>query len=236
MQKYRKREKRVKAIFFSDFDGTVTKKDVIESIMSYFAPPHWKNIHNSLIRGKLDIDVGIRMMFNLIPCDSKEEIIKWCLENVELREGFGEFLQYLNSKGVHFVILSGGLDFYIYPLLHRYLNLIHKIHCNRFRCYNGKMDLFFTYRCNCKCRRNCGTCKLYVIQKYYKNYSLKFYAGDGITDLDACQYNDIIFSTGGLTGYLKKYKNKRTRHFETFYDVINAMEEMERESYYEKSL
>ncbi|MDQ7055272.1 MAG: hypothetical protein Q9M89_01690 [Persephonella sp.] len=123
----------MKAVFFSDFDGTITKKDVIESIMYHFAPPRWKNIHSSLVKGKLDIDVGIRMMFSLIP----------------------------------------------YPILQNYLEWIYKIHCNRFICNKGRIDVSFNYRCNGECRRNCGVCKPYVIQKYYKNYSLKLYAGDG---------------------------------------------------------
>jgi len=224
-----------KAIFFSDFDGTITKKDVIEAIMSNFAPSHWEDIYTYLTEGKLDIDVGIRMMFNLLPCEKKEEIVNWCLENVEIRDGFNEFLLYLKEKNIPFVILSGGMDFYIYPLLKEYLPLIYKIHCNRFICKGGRMDVFFGYRCSKECKRNCGVCKPYIIQKYYKNYNLKFYAGDGITDLDACQYNDIIFSTGGFTEYLKE-KKKRTINFETFYEIVNAMEEMERDINHENHL
>ena len=214
-------------VFFSDFDGTITERDVIESIMSQFAPPEWKEIHSSLMKGDLDIDVGIRMMFNLIPAEKESKIIKWVKNNIKVREGFGEFLDFLKEKGIPFVILSGGVDFYIYPIIEKYLGKIKKIHSNRLFINEGKLDVRFTYRCGRNCRRNCGICKPYVIQTYYSNYKIKMYAGDGITDLDACQYNDIIFSTGGLTRYLEKLnlRGKRVYRFNTFSDVMKAIKE-----------
>ncbi len=214
-------------IFFSDFDGTITERDVIESIMSHFAPPEWKKIHNSLMEGNLDIDVGIRMMFNLIPAKREDDIRNWVKNSIKVREGFGEFLDFLEKKKIPFVILSGGVDFYIYPIIEKYLSKIKKIHSNRLFINNGKLDVKFTYRCSVNCKRNCGICKPYIIQTYYSNYKIKMYAGDGITDLDACQYNDIIFSTGGLANYLEKInlRGKRVYQFNTFYDVIKVIKE-----------
>lgn len=143
----------MKAILFPDFNGTITQKDLIESIINHFAPPHWKTIHKQLIAGDIDIDIGT------------------------------------------------------------------------------------VYRYSSVCNRSCGVCKGYVIEKYYKNFNLKIYAGDGVTDLDACQYNDIIFSTGGLSYYLKRKNiSKKVAHFETFYDIVNSLRKMERELHYEKPL
>jgi 2-hydroxy-3-keto-5-methylthiopentenyl-1-phosphate phosphatase len=215
------------AVFFSDFDGTITEKDVIESIMGEFAPPRWKDIHNALLSGSLDVDVGIRMMFNLISYDKKEDIIRWVKKNIKLRDGFDQFLDFLSVNRIPFVVLSGGLDFYIYPLLEKYLKKISKIYANRLVCYGGRMDVRFIYRCDRLCKKNCGICKRYIAEKCYKNQSLRLYAGDGITDLDAGQYNDIIFSTGGLSEYLKKInlRGKRVYHFNDFYDIVKAMRE-----------
>lgn len=217
----------MKAVFFSDFDGTITQRDVIEAVMSQFAPPQWREIHSSLMEGRLDIDLGIRMMFNLIPAGKKDEIIKWVKDNIKVREGFGDLLDFLNKKGIPFVILSGGVDFYIYPIIDKYLNKITKVYSNRLFVNQGKLDVKFIYRCGRNCRRNCGVCKPYVIQTFYSDYKIKMYAGDGITDLDASQYNDIIFSTGGLTEYLGKInlRGKRVYRFNTFNDVINAIRE-----------
>lgn len=212
-------------VFFSDFDGTITEKDVIESIMEEFAPAEWKTIHNDLINGIIDIDVGIRKMFNLIPSDKKEEIIKWVKNNIKIRDGFKEFLKVLKKRNIPFVILSGGIDFYIYPLLEKYLHDIYKIHCNRATFNKEYIDVFFTYRCLENCRRNCGICKPYIIENYYHYFLKKIYAGDGITDIDSCQYGDIIFSTGKLTEYLNdELEGKRVINFNNFFDILNNLE------------
>ena len=214
-------------VFFSDFDGTITEKDVIISIMEEFAPPKWKYIHNSLLSGEIDIDVGIRMMFNLIPSKLSKQIVHWCRENVKVKQGFDDFLEFLDEIKIPFIIISGGVDLYIYPVLEKYLAKIHRIYSNRILLDKEFMDVNFVYRCANYCMKSCEVCKPYVIEKYYKNFNPKFYAGDGITDLDACQFNDIIFSAGGLYTYLKnrKLKGKKIVRFETFYDIIKALKE-----------
>ncbi|WP_051654228.1 MtnX-like HAD-IB family phosphatase [Persephonella sp. KM09-Lau-8] len=210
------------AIFFSDFDGTITEQDVIDAIMAEFAPPEYKKIQKDLFSGKIDIDIGIRQMFQLIPSHKKDEIVQWVKENIKLREGFSEFLEFLNRKNIPFVVLSGGVDLYIYPLLESYLDKIAHIYCNRISLHKEKMDVKFIYRCGEKCKRNCGICKPYIMENYYRNYSLKLYAGDGITDLDACQYSDIIFSTGQLKSMLEEnmMEGKRVFKFNRFSEII----------------
>ena len=210
------------AIFFSDFDGTIAEQDVIDAIMAEFAPPEYKKIQENLLSGKIDIDIGIRQMFQLIPSDKKEEIVHWVKENIKLREGFSEFLEFLNRKNIPFVVLSGGVDLYIYPLLENHLSRISQIYCNKISFKKEKMDVRFIYRCGEKCQRNCGICKPYIMKNYYGNYSLKLYAGDGITDLDACQYSDIIFSTGQLKSMLKenRIKDKKVFSFNKFSEII----------------
>ncbi|WP_297455673.1 MtnX-like HAD-IB family phosphatase [Persephonella sp.] len=210
------------AVFFSDFDGTITERDVIDAIMAEFAPPEYKKIQDDLYLGKIDIDIGIRQMFQLIPSNKKDEIVKWVKENIKLREGFTEFLEFLNQKNIPFVVLSGGVDLYIYPLLEKYLDKISQIYCNRITLQKEKMDVIFIYRCGDKCRKNCGICKPYIIKNYYGGYNLKIYAGDGITDLDACMHSDIIFSTGQLKQMLEEevMEGKRVFKFDKFSEII----------------
>jgi len=141
----------MRKVFLSDFDGTITEKDVIESIMKNFAPYRWKEIYNNLINGIIDIDVGIYEMFKLIPSREKDNIINWVLENIDIREGFDEFLDYLNELNIPFVILSGGIDFYIYPLLENYLPKIQKIYSNKANFNKEYINIEFIYKCDNVC-------------------------------------------------------------------------------------
>lgn len=62
--------------------------------MEQFAPEEWKKIHSDLMTGVIDVDLGIKKMFNLIPSEKKDEIVQWCKENVKLRDGFEDFLYF----------------------------------------------------------------------------------------------------------------------------------------------
>ncbi|WP_457642033.1 MtnX-like HAD-IB family phosphatase [Persephonella sp.] len=211
-------------IVFSDFDGTITEKDVIISIMEHFAPPQWKKIHSDLMKGKIDVDVGIKKMFNLLQSEKKEEIINWCKKNVKIREGFKDFLLYLKEKNIPFIVLSGGLDFYINSILEPYENLISKIYSNKAIFTKKFIDVEFIYRCDDLCERNCGICKRFVLNKYKDRYQL-IYVGDGITDLEALKDGDIIFATGYLAKILKNLHINYNKYV-NFYDIKIKLQEL----------
>jgi len=209
---------------FSDFDGTITEKDVIVSIMEEFAPEEWKRIHSELMTGIIDVDIGIKKMFNLIPSEKKDEIVQWCRKNVKVREGFRDFLIFLKEKNIPFIILSGGLDFYIYPIMEPYMNLIGKIYSNKGVFSKDYIDVDFIYKCDSLCKRHCGICKPYVLRNY-RNKSELIYIGDGITDLDGALYSDIIFATGYLVSYLDRLHIKYNEYY-NFYDIKIKLQEL----------
>ncbi len=211
-------------VVFSDFDGTITEKDVIISIMEQFAPEGWEQIHSDLMTGVIDIDEGIKRMFNLIPSEKKGEIVQWCKNNVKIREGFDKFLKFLKERNVPFIILSGGVDFYIYPIMEPYMDLITKIYSNK-GIFSGKyIDVDFIYRCDSLCKRHCGICKPYIL-KEYRDRNTIIYIGDGITDLDGAVYSDIIFATGYLASYLEKLQIKYNEYY-NFYEIKKELQKL----------
>ncbi len=212
-----------KYIVFSDFDGTITKQDVIMSIMRQFAPPDWKEIKDKIFNGEITISKGVSQLFSLIPSSMKDEIVKWCLENIKIREGFKEFLKFLKEKNIPFIVLSGGLDFYIYPILKPYTNLITKIYCNQAD-FSGKyIKVRFKYQCDPLCNDDCGMCKSSIIRQYKKDYQKVIYIGDSITDIDSSKLADIVFARNYLA---KKLDELGIKYFEyeTFYDIKNKLE------------
>ncbi len=213
----------MKKVFLSDFDGTITKKDVIESIMENFAPPQWKKIYDDLVNGIIDIDEGIKKMFNLLPSSKKDEIINWVIENIEIREGFDEFLDYLNEVKIPFVVLSGGLDFYMEPLLEKYKDKIYRVYNNKAVFDKEYIDVEFIYQCGNVCERNCGVCKPYIIERDFRDY-YRYYAGDGVTDIQAAKFCHKIFATSSLKKYLDK-KGLEYISFNNFYDILEAVKQ-----------
>ncbi len=211
-----------KYIVFSDFDGTITQQDVIMSIMEHFAPPIWKEIKDKIFSKEITISEGVAKLFSLIPSSKKDEIVKWCLENIKIRDGFKDFLKYLKEKNVPFIVLSGGLDFYIYPILEPYKNLITEIYCNEADFSKKFIKVKFKYSCDPLCNEDCGMCKTSVIRKYKKKYKEVIYIGDSITDIESSKIADVVFAQGYLAKILDKIGIKYFK-YETFYDIKNKL-------------
>ncbi len=210
-------------IVFSDFDGTITKEDTICKIMSHFAPEHWKKVWDDIFNKRITISEGVAKLFSMIPSSKKDEIIKFVLENVPIREGFKELLLFLKSKNIPFIVISGGLDFYIYPLLEPYKDLITKIYCNQADFRGKYIKVKFIYECDPLCDDNdCGMCKISVIRKYT---GTKIYIGDSITDINAAKVTDIIFARGLFAQELKK-NNIPFYEYDNFYDIKEKLKEI----------
>ncbi len=206
-------------IVFSDFDGTITEKDVIVSIMAKFAPPEWKSIMRDILSEKLTISEGVRKLFRLIPSSKKDEILEWAIKNIKIRKGFEEFLEFLNKRNIPFIVLSGGLDFYVYEYLKPYRNLITEIYCNRAIFDREFIDIEFIYDCNSVCQKDCGMCKGSVIAKYKEK--IKVHIGDSITDISASKVADIVFARGDLAKRLEKV-GKTFYRFNDFSGIIET--------------
>ncbi len=205
-------------VVFSDFDGTITERDVIISIMAKFAPPKWKSVMRDILEEKITISEGVQKLFSLIPSNRKDEILDWVLKNIKIRKGFKEFLEFLNKRNIPFIVLSGGLDFYVYEYLKPYRELITDIYCNRAIFKKEFIEIEFIYDCNSVCKNDCGMCKGSVIAKY--EAGCKIHIGDSITDLSAVKVSELIFARGDLVKRLRKM-NIDFVEFENFYTVID---------------
>lgn len=205
-------------IIFCDFDGTVTKKDNIIALMKEFGPPGWEELKDQILSQEISIREGVYQMFQLLPSSKKDEITKFVLERAEIREGFKEFVQFTEENPVELAIVSGGIDFFVYPLLANYdLN----IYCNKANFSENKIKIEWPYPCDVECSNDCGCCKPSLLRKLGKG-RYKIVIGDSITDLQAAKQADFVFARDFL---LEKCKELQLNHapYETFYEVIDIL-------------
>ena len=208
-----------KVIVFSDFDGTITERDVIISIMERFAPPEWTEIKDKILyKRTMTLKDGVEKLFSLIESSKKNEIIDFIKEKIKLREGFADFLNFCEKEKFEFNVLSGGLDFHIEPVLGNFRNKL-KIFCNKanFNSKNIKIDYEYLPK-NCSLCGDCGFCKIEVIEKYSKEKFTRILIGDSLTDLAASKVVDMVFARGDLIKYLEQEKISFIP-FSTFYEV-----------------
>ena len=146
-------------IIFSDFDGTITERDVIFIVMEKFAPPKWIQIKDKVLYERtITLKEGVEKLFNLVDSSKKNEIIKYVKEKVKLRQGFTEFLNFCKNEKFEFNVLSGGLDFHIEPVLEDFKDKL-KIFCNKANFNSEKIKIDYKYLPkDCSLCGDCGFC------------------------------------------------------------------------------
>lgn len=206
-------------VVFSDFDGTITERDVIITIMERFAPPEWKELKDKILYERtITLKDGVEMLFNLLESSKKSEIVAFIKENVKLREGFEDFLNFCEKENIKLNVLSGGLDFHIEPVLDRFKDRL-KILCNKANFNSEKITIDYEYLPkDCSLCGDCGFCKIEAIEKYPKEQFTRILIGDSLTDLSPSKVADIIFARGDLIKYLEQEKRSFIP-FSTFYDI-----------------
>lgn len=213
-----------KPIIFSDYDGTITNRDVIITIMEKFAPPEWINIKDKILYERtIPLKEGIEMLFSLINSNKKSEIEDYIKKTVTIRDGFSDFISFCKENKIEFNVLSGGLDFHILPVLKDFLSDI-KIYCSNANFNSEKIKIDHPYLPkNCSLCGDCGCCKIEIIEKYSKEEIYSIVIGDSLTDLAPSRIADLVFARGDLKKYLDEEKIKYVS-FESFFDIKQTLQ------------
>lgn len=108
----------MKTIVQCDFDGTITEKDAGFILLDAFADGNWRQVLEEYIEGKITVGAFNTRAFAMIKAD-KETLLDFMFKSgkVKIRPGFQELLAYCSKKGIKFVIVSNGLQFYIDAIL-----------------------------------------------------------------------------------------------------------------------
>lgn len=209
-------------VIFCDFDGTITKKDNIISIMDKFAPEGWEAIKDDILSQKISIEKGVRELFSLLPSASKNEIISFVLEDAEIREGFNEFVQFTREQQIPLYIVSGGIDFFVHPMLDSFGPFDH-IYCNKADFSTDKIMINYPYKCDSICTsQGCGCCKPSIMRKLSSEQQTTIVIGDSVTDFEAAKLADIVIARDFL---IEKCKELQIPYesFESFHDCIEII-------------
>lgn len=209
---------------FCDFDGTITEKDNIINIMKHFAPSGWEGIKNQVLQQEISIKEGVGKMFSLLPSNLKSDLFDFILKNAKIRAGFQPFVDYLAEKGIPLYIVSGGIDFFVAPVLDKY-GPFEAVFCNGSDFSGGTIKILWPHSCDEKCQNNCGCCKPSIMRKFETEDTLKVVIGDSVTDLEAAKQADFVIARDLL---LEKSKELNLKHdsFETFYDCIKILKKL----------
>jgi 2-hydroxy-3-keto-5-methylthiopentenyl-1-phosphate phosphatase len=214
-----------KRIIFCDFDGTITVNDNIIAIMKHFQPEGWEPIVERIISKSISIREGVGGLFALLPTSRKQEVIDYAIQNVKIRDGFSELLSYCKAHDVEFFVTSGGIDFFVYPVLAAFPIPEDHIYCNKSNFSSSHIEIVWPHACDEHCHTDCGMCKTTIIRRYSADTYERILIGDSVTDFEGAKLVETVFARSHLIDLCSELGlNYYT--FDTFHEVVKRLEEM----------
>ena len=209
-------------VIFCDFDGTITQSDNIVSIMKQFAPSGWETLAENVLSQTISISSGVGKMFSLLDSSLKDEIIDYVKDTAVIRSGFAEFVHFTKELEIPLYIVSGGMDFFIEPLLDGLVDQ-ECIYCNRARFDEEKIIIEWPHNCDSQCKEACGCCKPSIMREVSKANSFNIVIGDSVTDFAAAKQANLVIARDRL---LEKCKLEGIPHegFQDFFQVIEIIQ------------
>lgn len=204
---------------FTDFDGTISAKDVGASLFNHFSGRRNSGTVKLWIEQKITSRECLWRECHYI-ASTREEMIA-ALHRIEVERGFGEFVALLARHEIPLHIVSDGLDFYIDAFLSRAGFAGLDIHSNRAHFINGGIIStfpYFTRGCGF-----CGTCKGERVRTLRQEGETTVYIGDGFSDRCAVGVADILFARDDLVQVARE-KSVDWLGFADFYDIIEYFE------------
>ena len=195
----------------ADFDGTITLRDVGDSLLLRFGAATKKEIAASYAFG-VAMDKWMRRIFLKLRV-SQKRIQAHVRASTRLRNGFKEFTAFCAANSVPFEIASGGIDLYAEPVFSKY-RLKARSFFGKARVTGAGVKITYPFL---KGRTLDGFKALRVARLRRLGYRVIF-CGDGTTDLQAARAADKVFAAKKLLGHCRVIGLKATR-LKNFYQV-----------------
>jgi 2-hydroxy-3-keto-5-methylthiopentenyl-1-phosphate phosphatase len=214
-----------KIIIFCDFDGTITENDNIINIMKFYNPPGWETIKNDILAGRISIREGVGRMFLLLPTSCQEEISNYAINQAKIRPGFEQFIKYCHDNNIRLLITSGGIDFFVFPILSLYPVPKQDIYCNNSDFSGKQIRILWPFSCDEICSNDCGMCKPSILRSQSTNDYLNIVIGDSITDLAVAKMAELVIARDFLLQKCIEH-SLPYKEFDSFFDVIKILNQI----------
>jgi len=216
------KDNRKRRVIFCDFDGTITVNDNIIAIIKHFNPPGWKPLVDDIIAQRTSIRSGVGQLFRLLPTSMREEVVSYAVGNARIRDGFAELLAFCRERGIEFYVTSGGIDFFVYPVLERFGIPADHIYCNGSDFAGESIEITWPHPCDGDCANDCGMCKTTIMRRFPPERHERILIGDSVTDFEGAKMADIVFARSHLIEKCRELGVPYTA-YESFHDIIAAL-------------
>jgi 2-hydroxy-3-keto-5-methylthiopentenyl-1-phosphate phosphatase len=185
-----------------DFDGTLVEPNVAIVLVERFCPDGLRVAHEvdeELHAGRITLREAWARQVALLPPARIEEMKEFVVREVPLRRGADRLLGLLREFEVPTAIVSGGLEFYIRPLLARE-GISYPLFSDGIE-QDSDHHLRVIHPYGHPTCRLCGICKANVTVGFATPGVSTVFIGDGSTDKYAAEVAEIVFARRRLKEY-----------------------------------
>jgi 2,3-diketo-5-methylthio-1-phosphopentane phosphatase len=185
-----------------DFDGTISREDVTDSVLERFALDGWEDIEDEWKAGSIGSRECMLRQVELIRASQAD--FDRHLDHVEIDPTFPAFVKQCRRAGVPLTVVSDGLDYSIRRVLGRHGLDDLPIMANHLDILGGgRYRLAFPYA-NEACVGASGTCKCKIAENKPGQRDLRLLIGDGTSDMCAASSVDMVFAKDKLLTHCRE--------------------------------
>ena len=208
-----------RTIILSDFDGTLTPTQVLNTLYEKFADPSYKETLGRWNRGEISTMEEVETVLATVTA-SKAEMEEY-LETVNLDPGFEALCQYCSSNNIPFAVVSDGFRWYIEYILRKHdLDGI-KIFASEI--YFEDDGIRFSYPWYDPGTPFRSTSKPKIVRDYQSRGFKVLFIGDGLSDQEVLGVADVVYAKGVLMEFARE-RGVPAHLFENLIDVVEDLE------------
>ncbi|MGH9356555.1 MAG: MtnX-like HAD-IB family phosphatase [Terriglobia bacterium] len=211
-------------VVFCDFDGTITRADVTDAILTRLAGPEWKEIENVWMAGQIGSQECLRRQMALVRA-SKSDLDR-LIDSIPLDPHFRQFARYARATSLPFIVVSDGMDHVIRRILvksglWRRPRNGSDFFSSSARLKDGGINISFPHGRQ-GCVHGCATCKPWLMKKLKRDRWPVLYIGDGFSDRHAVFEADFVYARRPLFDFCRE-RGIPCRVFDTFAEIEGAL-------------
>ena len=195
---------RPRAVLFLDFDGTITRRDVVDVILETYADPKWLVYEAAWRAGRIGSRDCLHAQMSLVRVTRQQ--LDSLLDSVAVDEGLIDLFETCAAQKIPAHIISDGFDYCLDRILGRVLNghrsLIKSVRASHLELSARPWRTQFPYFRE-SCTHGCATCKPEVMRLLNPLNALAVFVGDGLSDRYAVECADLVFAKNELARYCR---------------------------------
>lgn len=186
-------------VILCDFDGTISKQDVSDTIFTMWLGEKWSQIDQEWHDGHISMVELYEKCWELVR--ASEADIGEFVDTVEIDPFFAEFICESRTRDVPVFLVSDGFDYFIDRVIDRFQISGLTYYANHLSFIDGHLTLGFNNQHE-DCIQ-CANCKKAVMDKKREGADYVVYIGNGLSDRCAAEHADLVFAKDSLLKYCK---------------------------------